>query len=243
MPDAASIICRRCGTANSPGDEFCGSCGAFLEWEGQPAEPGSIADPAAGPGHAAGPGPAGSGPPMAASERAAGDVGDARDRAVGSDLAAAGRPGHGFLAGPTGRRPRCRPDPLPVLRDRKSGNPDVLPVLRDDPRAGRPGDRARRGHDRRRRRPPVRRPVHARPPPRPFHHPRHGPAGHRAGSRRGSSSSAAWGSCSAWGRSQPRCCSAVRGRGASRHPHPSRQRHRPPSLNRLHQAPRRNPCR
>jgi hypothetical protein len=38
VPDAGSIICRRCGTANVPGDQFCGSCGAFLEWEGQPTE-------------------------------------------------------------------------------------------------------------------------------------------------------------------------------------------------------------
>ena len=52
MPDAASIICRRCGTANTPGDQFCGSCGAFLEWEGQPAEPGPVS--------------AGGGPPVAA---------------------------------------------------------------------------------------------------------------------------------------------------------------------------------
>ena len=50
MPDAASIICRRCGTANVPGDQFCGSCGAFLEWEGQLAEPIPAADSGAGPG-------------------------------------------------------------------------------------------------------------------------------------------------------------------------------------------------
>jgi len=39
VSDAATIICRRCGTANVPGDQFCGSCGAFLEWEGQAATP------------------------------------------------------------------------------------------------------------------------------------------------------------------------------------------------------------
>ncbi|HET9345864.1 MAG TPA: zinc ribbon domain-containing protein [Candidatus Limnocylindrales bacterium] len=32
-----TIICRRCGVANSSGDQFCGSCGAFLEWEGDEA--------------------------------------------------------------------------------------------------------------------------------------------------------------------------------------------------------------
>ena len=32
------VICRRCGAANAAGDQFCGSCGAFLEWEGEPVE-------------------------------------------------------------------------------------------------------------------------------------------------------------------------------------------------------------
>jgi hypothetical protein len=39
-----NLVCRRCGFTNIPGDAFCGSCGAFLEWEGQPA-----ADSAAAP--------------------------------------------------------------------------------------------------------------------------------------------------------------------------------------------------
>ena len=30
-----TIVCSRCGTVNGVGDQFCGSCGAFLEWEGQ----------------------------------------------------------------------------------------------------------------------------------------------------------------------------------------------------------------
>lgn len=29
------IVCKRCGNHNPPGDDFCGSCGAFLEWEGE----------------------------------------------------------------------------------------------------------------------------------------------------------------------------------------------------------------
>lgn len=28
------MICRNCGFHNEPGDEFCGSCGKFLEWSG-----------------------------------------------------------------------------------------------------------------------------------------------------------------------------------------------------------------
>ncbi|NEE39576.1 hypothetical protein G3M53_81065, partial [Streptomyces sp. SID7982] len=29
------IICRRCGGRNRDSDDFCGSCGAFLEWSGE----------------------------------------------------------------------------------------------------------------------------------------------------------------------------------------------------------------
>ncbi len=44
---AESIVCRRCGAANSAGDQFCGSCGAFLEWEGEAIEDaGTVADAA-----------------------------------------------------------------------------------------------------------------------------------------------------------------------------------------------------
>ena len=35
MTGPAPTLCRRCGYANVPGDQFCGSCGAFLEWEGE----------------------------------------------------------------------------------------------------------------------------------------------------------------------------------------------------------------
>ncbi len=38
MTDGAGVICRRCGFANAGGDQFCGSCGAFLEWEGEVAD-------------------------------------------------------------------------------------------------------------------------------------------------------------------------------------------------------------
>lgn len=37
MPDG-TVICRRCGVTNTSGDQFCGSCGAFLEWEGDATE-------------------------------------------------------------------------------------------------------------------------------------------------------------------------------------------------------------
>ncbi|MEW6225786.1 MAG: hypothetical protein AB1627_14275 [Chloroflexota bacterium] len=63
MTDAMPVICRRCGFGNVAGDQFCGSCGAFLEWEGEPAEgapapgtPASGAVPGASTPGAAGPG-------------------------------------------------------------------------------------------------------------------------------------------------------------------------------------------
>ena len=64
QPD--TILCRRCGAANTGGDQFCGSCGAFLEWEGDaapapddrrrcvPLDPPPLA-PAAGPAEPAAP--------------------------------------------------------------------------------------------------------------------------------------------------------------------------------------------
>lgn len=39
------IVCPECGTRNSPGTQFCGECGSFLEWEGadqQAAAPGPV---------------------------------------------------------------------------------------------------------------------------------------------------------------------------------------------------------
>ena len=36
-----TVICRRCGVANPAGDQFCGSCGAFLEWEGDATDAGT----------------------------------------------------------------------------------------------------------------------------------------------------------------------------------------------------------
>ena len=29
------VICKNCGHENQPGDQFCGSCGSFLEWSGE----------------------------------------------------------------------------------------------------------------------------------------------------------------------------------------------------------------
>src|SRR5688572_19684654 len=49
------IVCTNCGNHNEDGDEFCGSCGKFLEWVGQRIEtpaPAAVAEPepAAEPG-------------------------------------------------------------------------------------------------------------------------------------------------------------------------------------------------
>ena len=42
-----TMLCSRCGFANVPGDQFCGSCGAFLEWEGAPVDGGTATQPMA----------------------------------------------------------------------------------------------------------------------------------------------------------------------------------------------------
>jgi len=43
----AEIICAKCGTPNAPDDQFCGSCGAFLEWQEADADvgPASVTPP------------------------------------------------------------------------------------------------------------------------------------------------------------------------------------------------------
>ena len=62
MTAPGNLICTKCGFSNVPGDQFCGSCGAFLEWEGvaapdaTPTPPPSDV-PAVGPRPATPPGP------------------------------------------------------------------------------------------------------------------------------------------------------------------------------------------
>ena len=66
-----AVQCSRCGFANVPGDQFCGSCGTFLEWEGVPADPAATvassaaASPGPVPGAPATGGPAPAVPPRA----------------------------------------------------------------------------------------------------------------------------------------------------------------------------------
>ena len=58
MTDDTRTICKRCGFSNIPGDQFCGSCGAFLEWVGQPtADAAGAADPTGSPAPSADPAP------------------------------------------------------------------------------------------------------------------------------------------------------------------------------------------
>ncbi|HEY2998158.1 MAG TPA: hypothetical protein VGJ43_06260, partial [Acidimicrobiales bacterium] len=33
------IVCRQCGQQAREGEDFCESCGAFLEWEGERVDP------------------------------------------------------------------------------------------------------------------------------------------------------------------------------------------------------------
>jgi hypothetical protein len=45
MTAPGNLICSKCGFSNVPGDQFCGSCGAFLEWEGVAAADAAAAPP------------------------------------------------------------------------------------------------------------------------------------------------------------------------------------------------------
>lgn len=104
MTHDQTVLCARCGFANAPGDQFCGSCGTFLEWEGAAAgvaaDPGApapapLASAAVGdPGPTVGPGPVGTpvahaaGPPTAAPP-------------AGSPLPPPGAAGEGLLRCPS----------------------------------------------------------------------------------------------------------------------------------------------
>lgn len=46
-PSSPTVICRQCGTVNNAEDQFCGNCGAFLEWTAEPAEAVDVASAAA----------------------------------------------------------------------------------------------------------------------------------------------------------------------------------------------------
>ena len=39
------VVCGECGSANDADVSFCGSCGAYLEWEGERLQPGRPASP------------------------------------------------------------------------------------------------------------------------------------------------------------------------------------------------------
>lgn len=43
------LICRKCGWINVAGDRFCGSCSAFLEWDGEPGGAAAPVPPVAAP--------------------------------------------------------------------------------------------------------------------------------------------------------------------------------------------------
>jgi hypothetical protein len=61
------IVCRQCGQSAREGEDFCESCGAFLEWEGEKVEP--TPTPASEAGAAPGPAPPRHGEPVPDPER------------------------------------------------------------------------------------------------------------------------------------------------------------------------------
>ena len=87
MTHDQTVLCARCGFANAPGDQFCGSCGTFLEWEGAPA--GGAADPGApGPAPVASAPAAGPGPTVAPAN--AGSNASSRSRVIEKPVASSG---------------------------------------------------------------------------------------------------------------------------------------------------------
>jgi hypothetical protein len=99
----ANLVCRRCGYTNVPGDTFCGSCGAFLEWEGEqaPGSGGTGTGPGAGAGTQAGLGAGGEGG-AAGSGAAGGGAGAASGgAAAGTGGAVSGGAGPGARGGAT----------------------------------------------------------------------------------------------------------------------------------------------
>jgi ribosomal protein L40E len=46
---ATEIVCAECGTTNQAGEDFCGECGAYLEWDGRTVEPEPEPEPAPAP--------------------------------------------------------------------------------------------------------------------------------------------------------------------------------------------------
>ena len=41
---STQIVCRECGTANQAGEDFCGECGTYLEWDGEATEHEPVAE-------------------------------------------------------------------------------------------------------------------------------------------------------------------------------------------------------
>ena len=60
------IVCKVCGATNEQGATFCGTCGSFLEWSGEPVAPdGTTPDPGTTGGPPPGPqGPGGGAHPI-----------------------------------------------------------------------------------------------------------------------------------------------------------------------------------
>ena len=125
------IVCRQCGQSAREGEDFCESCGAFLEWEGEKVEPAAR-------------GRAGAQPHCTAPWRAS-----ARARALGGPRtaaaprrwirAASGRPGARHPDPARGPRHRGRRRHLPGVRRPQRRRPPLLPALRRVAGAGGPG--------------------------------------------------------------------------------------------------------
>lgn len=108
MTGETSVVCTKCGFLNAPGDQFCGSCGAFLEWEGSVVAPGGAGAPRTPGAAATAPGSGAPAMPPAAARAASAPAGVASASAAAPPATAPASPAAGGAnAGPLLRCPAC----------------------------------------------------------------------------------------------------------------------------------------
>ena len=97
------IVCRQCGQSAREGEDFCESCGAFLEWEGEKVDPAPTSAPTSG-------GATGSGTPAAPAAPRHGEPVPEPDRWVTPEPPPPTAPGGG-MGPPSGPAPNLQTRP------------------------------------------------------------------------------------------------------------------------------------
>jgi len=123
-------VCAECGAPTSVDEDFCGECGAYLEWEERAATPEPVAEPVATPAPEAAP------PKLSLIRRVVAPLTDAVDRppAAVPPVAPAPPPQASTAAPPMPGRPPTGPPP--------AGPPPAGPPQPRVPAAPQPGNPA-----------------------------------------------------------------------------------------------------